>query len=65
MAIINGKNIENANGMSVSDYLDSLNYNSQRIAVELNGNILPKKNFKDTIISEADKIEIVAFVGGG
>ena len=65
MAIINGTQTEDANGMNFYNYLVNSGYNTERIAVELNGEILPKKNFKDTVISNSDKIEIVAFVGGG
>lgn len=65
MAKINGEQCEKAVGMSVYDYLKNVGYRTERIAVELNGEILPKSSFKSTIISSSDKIEIVAFVGGG
>ena len=35
------------------------------IAAELNGEIVPKQQYKDTILRSGDKLEIVSFVGGG
>ena len=32
---------------------------------ELNGEIVPKQLYKDTILRSKDKLEIVSFVGGG
>lgn len=62
---INGKETPSALGMSVKDYLASNNYRESFVAVELNGNILPKNRYSDHIISENDTLEIVTFVGGG
>lgn len=65
MAIINGEKIQNAVGISVDEYVKSIGCHSERVAVELNGKILPKSEFRKTLISDSDRIEIVAFVGGG
>lgn len=40
-------------------------YPIQRIAVEINGNIIPKSKYDTTILKDNDIIEIVSFVGGG
>ena len=37
----------------------------QRIAVELNEEILPKANYAATVLKDGDVVEIVNFVGGG
>ena len=37
----------------------------QFVAVELNGNIIKQADFGSTTITDADKLEIVSFVGGG
>ena len=36
-----------------------------RVAVERNGDIVPKSKFQETMLSDADTLEIVTFVGGG
>ena len=38
---------------------------SVRIAVELNGDILPKYSYSDTMLKDGDRLEVVTFVGGG
>ena len=37
----------------------------QRVAVEKNGEIVPKAEYSDTVLKNGDSIEIVSFVGGG
>ena len=51
--------------MTVQDLVISLSYSTSRIAVERLGEIIPKKNYADTLINDGDKIEIVCFMGGG
>lgn len=62
---VNGKDIELSSSVSVGKYLDDNSYNRARIAVELNGDILPKSQYDSTFLTEADTMEIVHFVGGG
>lgn len=64
MIIINGENKE-ACGMTLTEYLISADYKTDRIAVEINGAILAKTKYDTTILNEGDKVEIVSFVGGG
>ena len=51
--------------MSVLSYLETLDIDPRRVAVELNLDILPKAEYETTVISDGDRIEIVHFVGGG
>ncbi|HEY6874493.1 MAG TPA: sulfur carrier protein ThiS [Geobacteraceae bacterium] len=51
--------------MSVLRYLETLAIDPRRVAVELNLDILPKKAYETTILSDGDRLEIVHFVGGG
>ena len=62
---VNGKEIKYTSGMTVQDLVISLSYSTSRIAVERLGEIIPKKNYADTLINDGDKIEIVCFMGGG
>lgn len=54
-----------AKSSNLDELVGELSYNKDRIAVELNGKIIKKQNYSDTLLSDEDKIEIVAFVGGG
>ncbi len=65
MAVINGKVDNEINGLSLAQIISKKGYFSDRIAVELNCEIVRKDRFDDVIISEDDKIEVVNFVGGG
>ena len=65
MIIVNGKEINLTKDTSVAEYLDQNRYQVKRIAVELNGDILPKYSYSDTMLKDGDRLEVVTFVGGG
>ncbi len=62
---LNGKKKTIKKNMSISDVLIKYRLDQKKIAVELNGKILPKNKFKNRKIQNNDKIEIVHFIGGG
>lgn len=62
---VNGKITVLTDAKTLEDFLKDNNYNLSRIAVERNGEIIPKGNFDRVILSDADCLEIVSFVGGG
>ena len=64
MVRINGENLD-VGSKSVAEYLYSAGYDLTRVAVELNGNIVPKAKYADTIFKDGDSVEVVSFVGGG
>ena len=64
MICINGEKIEK-DKIALSSYLEENKINPQRIAVELNGEILPKSQYGVTVLKDGDVVEIVNFVGGG
>lgn len=65
MIIVNGKEINLTKDTSVAEYLEQNQYQVKRIAVELNGDILPKYSYSDTMLKDGDRLEVVTFVGGG
>lgn len=64
MICINGEKIEKSE-IKLSSYLEENEINPQRIAVELNGEILPKSQYNEAVLKDGDVVEIVNFVGGG
>jgi sulfur carrier protein len=50
---------------TVGDLVRALNLAGKRIAVERNGEIVPKGRYDDTAVTANDRFEIVAAVGGG
>lgn len=64
MVKINGSNVDAA-GKSLVEYLADTNYDPQRIAVERNGDIVPKAQYSEIVLEDGDTVEVVSFVGGG
>lgn len=50
---------------TVADLIHYLGYEGKRIAVERNGDIVPKSQHGQQALAEGDEIEIVVAVGGG
>ena len=64
MVRLNGEYADIA-GKSIAEIVAEGGYNPARVAVELNGAIVPKAKYAETIVRENDTIEVVSFVGGG
>lgn len=65
MIQVNGIPVEDAAGLTLSDYLAQAGYLAHFVAVEKDGAIVPRAQYADTVLCDGDKIEIVQFVGGG
>ena len=65
MIIVNGEELEIDCGSSVAKLVKERGLDRSRVAVELNGEIVPRGTFDDTLLHDGDKVEIVHFVGGG
>lgn len=50
---------------TVADLVRALNLENKRIAVERNGEIVPKSRYAETAVAAGDRLEVVAAVGGG
>ena len=62
---INGETKEIERQLNLQELLRYFDLPSERIAVELNREVVRKKDWETIEIKDADKIEIVHFVGGG
>ena len=65
MIIVNGEEFEIDSRSSVAKLVEERGLDRSRVAVELNGEIVPRGTFDDTLLHDGDKVEIVHFVGGG
>ena len=65
MIIVNGKHIADFENKTVLELIENLGYKLTFIAVEYNGEILPKSEYSNILLKENDKLEVVSFVGGG
>lgn len=63
--IINGKNYDYEQGITISELLEKLNLEEGRVVVELNFDIIDKALYKSVKLKEEDSLEVISFVGGG
>ncbi len=62
---VNGKEVELKERLTLDKFLESNGYALLKVAVELNGKIVSRKEYAATILEDSDALEIVCFVGGG
>lgn len=62
---INGETKEIAGQLNLLELLRHFSLPQDRIAIELNKEVVRKKDWEKVVVKEADRIEIVHFVGGG
>lgn len=62
---INGEQKSFADSLSLAQLIEQLGMKGDRVAVELNREIVPRAQWTGTPLKEGDRLEIVHFVGGG
>ncbi|MBS4538593.1 sulfur carrier protein ThiS [Clostridium sp. D2Q-11] len=63
--IVNGKEMELANGITILDLLDKLEIEPDKVVVEVDLEIIDKSEYNNKKLSSNSKVEIIRFVGGG
>jgi len=63
--VINADEKEFADGLSLADLIAQLGMKADRVAVELNREIIARAQWSETTLHDGDALEIVHFVGGG
>ena len=62
---INGVTRQLPESTSVANLIEEMSLTGKRIALERNGNIVPRSLFAEQLLVDGDKLEIVIAVGGG
>jgi thiamine biosynthesis protein ThiS len=62
---INGESRDFHGSLPLSALVEQLGMKADRVAVELNRDIVPRARWAETQVSDGDRLEIVQFVGGG
>ena len=62
---VNGESRQVPEEINVTELLRDLQLNVERVAVEINLEILDRRNFDARTLQEGDRIEILSFIGGG
>jgi thiamine biosynthesis protein ThiS len=63
--IVNGEAHSAADGSTIENLVEQLALKAERLAVELNGEVVRRAEWAQATLSEGDRVEIVHFVGGG
>ena len=62
---LNGDPYEINNGTNLNELLNELKIQKNKVAIEVNGEIVEKNKYPNLILNKGDKVEIVQFIGGG
>ena len=62
---LNGDPYEVINGTNLNELLNKLQLQKNKVAIEVNGEIIEKNKYTNLILRRDDKVEIVHFIGGG
>ena len=62
---LNGDPYEINNGTNLNELLNKLKIQKNKVAIEVNGEIVEKNKYQNLILNKGDKVEIVQFIGGG
>lgn len=62
---LNGEELTLTANTILAELLQQQGYPVDKVAVELNGEIIPRKRHAEVMVTAADRLEVVCFVGGG
>ena len=62
---LNGDLYEINDGTNLNELLNKLKIQKNKVAIEVNGEIVEKNKYTNLILNKDDKVEIVHFIGGG
>ena len=63
--LLNGETREAPGEIDLDHLLELFSLPSQRVAIELNKNVIRRADWPQTVVGDGDRIEVVHFVGGG
>ena len=62
---LNGASYEINRGANLDELLGRLKIQKNKVAIEVNGEIVQRNKYSKLILNKNDKVEIVHFIGGG
>lgn len=65
MIFVNGEERPLMQSVTLAEILEELGYETTRVAVERNQEIIPRSQYDTVMVNDGDHLEVVRFVGGG
>ena len=62
---LNGNPYKINDGTNLNELLNKLRIEKNKVAIEVNGEIIDRNKYSNLVLSKNDKVEIVHFIGGG
>ena len=62
---LNGNPYKINNGTNLNELLNKLRIEKNKVAIEVNGEIIDRNKYSNLVLNRDDKVEIVHFIGGG
>jgi sulfur carrier protein len=62
---VNGQGREIAAGSTIAELLGDLGVTQPHVAVEVNLEVVPRAEHRETVLADGDRVEVVTLVGGG
>ncbi len=62
---LNGDSTELPDGLTAAGLIEHLKMNGQRVALEVNGEVVPRSRWLESRLTDGDQAEIVRAIGGG
>ncbi|AFM41432.1 thiamine biosynthesis protein ThiS [Desulfosporosinus acidiphilus SJ4] len=62
---INGEMVELTGSLSLQKWVEEQSIPTRTVIIEYNGEIVPEELWRNTVLKQGDKLEILKFVGGG
>mgnify|MGYP003394492584 CR=1 FL=1 len=62
---INGTSRTFSSALNLAELIAQLGYTGKRIALERNGEIVPRSTYANVLLADGDQLEVVVAVGGG
>lgn len=63
--VVNGSERTVPEALTIEGLLQSLDLGAARVAVEVNGSVVARRDHGRTVLRDRDRVEVVQFVGGG
>ena len=63
--LLNGTSRELAPGLTLTELLDTLELAGRRVAIELNGQVVPASEHAQRTLAQDDRVELISAIGGG